>query len=364
MRELDHLHALGVNNLRVQAGSEGPDTEPWRIVPSMQPSPGTYNNEVLDGLDFLLYEMGKRQMRAVMCLNNFWHWSGGFAQYVAWANGTATTIPYPGSYDQFEVFSAQFYRLTKATELFDNHIRFLLARTNRYTNVAYTNDTTIMSWELANEPRRLDLSWVHRTACLLKKLAPFQLVTTGVEGSISSNNFSNDHASPCIDYATFHLWVQNWNVFDPHNASVTLPIAIDFAKKYIEFHAAYKDKPVVLEEFGIARDNNDHTPTAPVTVRDQYYRTILQHTRKYRVPINFWAYGGEGRPRMAGATWTQGDDFIGDPPHEPQGWYSVYNDDKSTLDLIKQFATIDSTSLATKFVFTTSFYLLTMALLV
>ncbi|CAF4300557.1 unnamed protein product, partial [Rotaria sp. Silwood2] len=143
VRELDHLHALGVNNLRVQAGSEGPDTEPWRIVPSMQPSPGMYNVDVLDGLDFLLYEMGKRQMRAVMCLNNFWQWSGGFAQYVAWANGTAITIPYPGSYEQFEVFSAQFYSLTEATELFDNHIRFLLARTNRYTNVPYTNDTTI-----------------------------------------------------------------------------------------------------------------------------------------------------------------------------------------------------------------------------
>ena len=89
MNELDHLHALGVDNLRVQAGTEGPDTEPWRIVPSMQPSPGEYNDDVLAGLDFLLYEMGKRQMRAVMCLNNFWHWSGGFAQYIAWANGNS-----------------------------------------------------------------------------------------------------------------------------------------------------------------------------------------------------------------------------------------------------------------------------------
>lgn len=110
-----------------------------------------------------------------------------------------------------------------------------------------------MSWELANEPRRLNLSWVNRTACLLKELAPRQLVTTGVEGNISSTNFSNDHASPCIDYATFHLWVQNWNIFDPYNASVTLPIALDFARKYIDFHVAYENKPVVLEEFGIAR---------------------------------------------------------------------------------------------------------------
>jgi len=110
-----------------------------------------------------------------------------------------------------------------------------------------------MSWELANEPRHLDLQWVNRTACLIKQLAPKQLVTTGVEGNISSRNFSNDHSSPCIDYATFHLWVQNWNIYDPHNASGTLPLAIEFAQKYIQFHVAYKDKPVVLEEFGISR---------------------------------------------------------------------------------------------------------------
>lgn len=145
IKELDHLHALGVDNLRVQAGTEGPDTEPWRILPSMQYSPGLYNDEVLAGLDFLLYEMGKRQMRAVMCLNNFWHWSGGFAQYVAWTDESATTIPYPGSYDLFEEFSAQFYRLPKAVQLFENHIRFLLMRTNRYSNVSYTKDSTIVS---------------------------------------------------------------------------------------------------------------------------------------------------------------------------------------------------------------------------
>ncbi|CAF3365412.1 unnamed protein product [Rotaria socialis] len=345
-RELDHLHELGVNNLRVQAGSEGPDTEPWRIIPSLQPSPGEYNLDVLDGLDFLLSEMSKRQMRAVMCLNNFWHWSGGFAQYIAWADGPGTIIPYP------------------ATDWFDDHIRFLLSRKNRYTNVAYTSDPTIMSWELANEPRRLDLSWVNRTACLLKELAPRQLVTTGVEGKISSNNFSNDHASPCVDYATFHLWVQNWNIFDPHNASATLPLAIDYAKNYIDFHAAYKDKPIVLEEFGISRDNGNYMPTASVTVRNQYYRVVLTHSRSNGVPTNFWAYGGEGRPRIPAANWSQGDDFTGDPPHEPQGWYSVYNDDRSTLDLIKEFATTESTSSTTRLLFSISICLFTITLLI
>lgn len=145
LRELDHLHSLGIKNLRLQAGSEGPDTEPWRMVPSMQPSPGVYNEEILDGLDFLLYEMNKRQMYAVMCLNNFWHWSGGFGQYVVWAGG-ASSIPYPGDYDAYEIFSARLYQLPEAVKLFDDHIRFILSRRNRYSNVSYTDDPTIVSF--------------------------------------------------------------------------------------------------------------------------------------------------------------------------------------------------------------------------
>ncbi|CAF1048261.1 unnamed protein product [Adineta steineri] len=342
LRELDRLHSLGVDNLRLQAGSEGPNTEPWRIIPSMQPEPGSYDEAVLDGLDFLLYEMNKRQMRAVMCLNNFWHWSGGFGQYVVWAGG-ANSIPYPGDYDAYELFSARFYELPRAVELFNNHIQFIVKRTNKYNNISYTEDPTIMSWELANEPRRLNLTWVNHTACLLKQLAPKQLITTGVEGSISSKNFSNDHASSCIDYATFHLWVQNWGIYDPHNASVTLPLALEFAKKYIDDHAAYKDKPIVLEEFGISRDNDNHSSTASITVRDQYYEAVFQFARNHNIPVNFWAYGGEGRPRIPHANWAQGDDFIGDPPHEPQGWYSVYDTDNSTLEIIRHFASMTTT---------------------
>ena len=79
LRELDHLKKIGVKNLRVMGASEGPDTEPWRMRPALQVAPGEYNEEVLDGLDFLLAEMGKRDMVAIMCMNNFWPWSGGMA---------------------------------------------------------------------------------------------------------------------------------------------------------------------------------------------------------------------------------------------------------------------------------------------
>ena len=81
LKELDQLQSLGINNLRIMAGSEGPNSEPWRMTPVLMKSPGVYDEALFDGLDFLLSEMAKRDMYAVLCLNNFWPWSGGMAQY-------------------------------------------------------------------------------------------------------------------------------------------------------------------------------------------------------------------------------------------------------------------------------------------
>ena len=92
LRELDRLNQLGIKNLRIMAASEGDIDAPWRMQPSLQKEPGEYDEDLLMGLDFLLNEMKKRNMLAVVCLNNFWPWSGGFAQYVAWTNGEENTF--------------------------------------------------------------------------------------------------------------------------------------------------------------------------------------------------------------------------------------------------------------------------------
>lgn len=362
IRELDHLKSMGVNNLRVVAGSEGPDTEPWRMLPSLQPSPGKYNEEVLDGLDFLLDEMKKRDMYAVMCLNNFWPWSGGMGQYLVWA-GAADSIPYPpphpgGDWGKYAEFTAQFYSNQKAMDMFNKHIEFIVNRTNPYSGVEYKNDPTIMSWELANEPRGVNniddfLKWVDNTAALIKKLDPNHLVTTGSEGKTSNaqssgTNLEKDHSSKHIDYATIHIWVQNWGFYDPEKADSTYPRSVEYALNYIDEHvkiAQKLNKPLILEEFGISRDLNDHDAAAPTTVRDKYYAVLFEDVYKRAnkpeselAGVNFWAWGGEGRPREPKSVWKAGDDFIGDPPHEFQGWYSVYDKDSSTIEVIKEYA--------------------------
>src|SRR6266542_6048757 len=40
--ELDRLQRIGVTNLRIMASSEGPNTEPYRMVPALMVSPGKY----------------------------------------------------------------------------------------------------------------------------------------------------------------------------------------------------------------------------------------------------------------------------------------------------------------------------------
>jgi mannan endo-1,4-beta-mannosidase len=36
--------------------------------------------------------------------------------------------------------------------------------------------------------------------------------------------------------------------------------------------------------------------------------------------------------------WQAGDDYLSDPPHEPQGWYSVFDCDTTTIDIIKKYS--------------------------
>ena len=365
MRELDRLSSMGVKNLRVVAGSEGPDSEPYRIVPAMQNEPGKYNEEVLAGLDFLLSEMAKRDMVAVMCMNDFWNWSGGMAQYLVWA-GASDSIPYPppnpgGDWTKYQEFTAQFYSNEKAMRLFEDHIRFVVNRKNSISGKLYKDDPVVMAWELGNEPRGIKnreafLKWIDKTAGLFQELDSNHLVTIGSEGNTSSTSSGTDmmadHQSSNIDYTTIHIWVQNWNYYDPAKADSTYGPAMTYALDYMKDHIAIAEKlkkPVVLEEFGISRDKNEHAAGTPVTVRDKYYASLFDavytEIKKGTGPmagVNFWAWAGEGRPLVPTGLWHPGDQFIGDPPHEGQGWYSVYDTDSSTIKVIKKYAELIS----------------------
>lgn len=359
LRELDMMDSLGIRNLRILAISEGPDGSILRIAPALQQEPGQLREELLQGLDFLLEEMRKRDMTAVLVLNNFWPWSGGMAQYRLW-NG-ADSIPYPpphgkGTWDSYQQYTAAFYTDTPAMRQYEQTVRSLIARKNSISGRLYTEDPTIMSWQLCNEPRGMNNTeamhrWIDETAAMIKKLAPKQLISTGAEGyttapDITGTDFIRMHDGPNIDYGTAHIWIQNWQMYDPQKHDSTYPAARKFMVDYLARHAADArklNKPWVLEEFGIMKDNGSFDPSAPNTHRDEYYEVVFHEiwslARKGQASgVNFWAFAGLGRPVTPGEMWKIGDPLTGDPPHEPQGWYSVYDTDTSTHRVISGYA--------------------------
>jgi mannan endo-1,4-beta-mannosidase len=341
LAELDRLQRIGVTNLRVMAASEGPNTEPYRMVPALMTSPGVYEERVLDGLDFFIAETGKREMKVVMVLNNYWQWSGGMAQYVSWNEGTS--IPYPGDWGEFMDYAAKFYDCSACQSWFREHIKVIINHVNPYTGLRYRDDPAIFAWELANEPRRYPYSWIDETAAYIRSLDSNHLVTTGSEGTPpgETQDFQRTHDGPNIDYATVHIWPQNWGWYDPRDPTTHEQAeqnALEYLRRHV-FETAVLHKPLVLEEFGLARDwepiHNIYDPQSATMYRDRFYTAMfaeVYHLIRKGGPIagaNFWAWAGASRP---------GDNWLGDPPHETPGWYSVYDTDESTIRIISSHA--------------------------
>ena len=356
--ELDQLKAAGIDNLRVLAMSESSGFLRG-VRPAIMSGPGQYDERMLQGLDYLLDEMGRRDMKAVLYLNNFWQWSGGMSQYVSWVTGEPVFDPdarkdYPG----FMQNSARFYDMPEAQRWYREAIRTVIGRRNSINGVEYADDPTVMSWQLANEPRpgsdadgRANFTsyrkWIDETAAYIHALAPRQLVSTGSEGAMGSLGdielYMQAHASPQVDYLTFHLWPSNWGWIDHADPAARLKTGLETSLAYIDAHieaAGKLGKPIVLSEFGLDRDGGSYDPASTVVARDRFYAAIyarvLERARAGD-PIagsNFWGWGGRGRTTNGDWMWKAGDPFTGDPPQEAQGLFSLFDSDASTLDIV------------------------------
>lgn len=356
-KELDFLVEHGITNLRILGSSEEAVFE-HSLAPTFIAADGSYNENLLIGLDFLLAEMAKRDMHAVIFLNNYWEWSGGMSSYHSWYSGGAPIDPSTGDWDGFMKFSAAFYQNVEAQNAFRNYIEILVTRTNSINGISYSEDPTIMSWQLANEPRpgRGEMSteaiqayydWIDGTAGFIKTLAPHQLISSGSEGKMGSLDsmqvFIEAHDTPNIDYLTFHMWAKNWSWIDPSNMSETIANAEEKASNYVLTHieiAKKMNKPLVMEEFGFPRDGEGYSPKTSTKYRDQYYKMVFNLVEEHKAlaGTNFWSWGGFGIAQNEDFWWVEGDPFTGDPPQEPQGLNSVFATDESTLSIIKQHA--------------------------
>ena len=354
-KELDFLQGIGVTNLRVLVGADGENGVPTRVQPSLQTAPGVYNDTLLDGLDYFMAELGKRNMTAVLYLNNSWEWSGGYSVYLQWAGHGKAVVPAVDGWPAYMEYVKQYQQSDSAKALFAEHVRYIVTRTNRYTGKKYADDPALMAWQIGNEPRAFSeenkvpfAHWMAEVAAQIKSLDANHMVASGSEGSWGCEGdialFEQVHADPNIDYLNIHIWPYNWGWVKEDSLLEMLPQAKENTRKYIEEHLAvgakYK-KPVVLEEFGFPRDGFQFSKGTPTVARDAYYEYVFDLIRQERdrgglfAGCNFWGWGGFAEQTPGHIYWVPGDDYTGDPAQEQQGLNSVFAADSTTVRIIR-----------------------------
>ena len=285
---LDDAAALGLRTVRAWAFADGAEQEK-----PMQPEPGVFDDAAFDSLDHAVFRAGQLGLRLVLALTNNWTDYGGMAQYVRWARPglTVEQAQEPANHDLF-------YGDPGIEATFRAWVEHLIGHRNPLTGLRYRDDPTIMTWELANEPRcQTDRSgatltgWADRTSRLVKRLAPRQLVAVGDEGfygrpgdpdypysDYEGNNWVELTNLPAIDYGTLHLYPDAWK------DELSVPERVEWGTAYVRAHLDEPRvaKPVVVEEFGI----EDRS------VRDATYDAWTRTVEDGGNGSNFWLLTG------------------------------------------------------------------------
>lgn len=269
----------------VQQNFEGVWYQAWDAA-SGHPVVNTGDNG-LKKLDYAIAEAGKRGIRLVIPFTNNWNAFGGMDQYVRWAGLTT---------------HADFYTSPKIRGWFKNWISTLLNRTNSITGVKYKDDPTILSWELANEPRCTSAGvypdgvcdtatitgWAADASAYVKSIDKRHLLAVGDEGffcrpqsqwtlaakygaSGYGAGFGEDCSDgvdtvalaslPAIDMMSMHLYPDSWKT--------TVAWGTGWLKEHA-LAAARIGKPVYLGEFGF----EDKATRLPVY--NEWLKTIRQ----------------------------------------------------------------------------------------
>ena len=239
----------GSNSIRGKA--DGVYTQYW------DGSAPAYNDgeDGLKHLDYVVYKAAQLGIKLVIPFVNNWNDFGGMDQYVRWRGGQ---------------YHDEFYTDPLIRTWYKNWIAHLLERTNTYNGLQYKNDPTIMTWELANEPRCLSagayprspncttqtlIAWADEMSTHIKSIDDKHLVSVGDEGFYCVPN-PTDWTENCgegvdtlafaslenIDVMSFHLYPDLWGK------------DVAWGVQWIQRHfqdARALGKPAMLGEFGL-----------------------------------------------------------------------------------------------------------------
>lgn len=331
--ELDTLCAHGVRCLRfpliIQAGAGDTIAAPMAVSPLTQdgrPSvPETLNDTLLAGLDFLMGELARRDMLAVVSLTPVSPWSR-----------PETTVPLP-----------------EERKRYMDIVRKVLRRKNRYTDVVYADDPTVMAWQIgfrteaaSEDEARAAVSFITEAAAVVKSVDPYHMVSAGCDGTRSFSGsapiYQQLHNNWAIDYATLQLWPLEWDWVAVSRTAEDLQYSFVQASQYIDEHlrmAGNMDKPLVIDACSYPRDRHSYAPEFSTYCRADFLSLVSGRlldagaTGSPLAGFYLWTWAGQGRSddRKWHASMP-----AGDLPDEPQGLHAVFDVDRDVLELLHQ----------------------------
>lgn len=289
---LSHARAAGFTTVRAFAHGVTP---PYTSMDSQ----GQPIESMLVGLDYLLYAASVHEIRLILSLVSNWTPAGGVDSF-------AGNLGYDHN---------AFFQEPDVKSAYKTWVSSVVQRNNTITGTVYSEDPVIFAYNLINEPVCRDCppytlqNWIKEMASFVKGIDRNHLLTVGEEGYSSlyeegvvynpgsednrwadsfGQDFLTDHSFDTIDFATTHLWVDNWK-------EETGPeLDLDFFTQWIDGHTQMADrlgKPLLLEEFG--KKGRD--------VRDPFfaaaYDAVLDSVKRNRSLVGslFWEFYVDGQ---------------------------------------------------------------------
>ncbi|XP_028770945.1 LOW QUALITY PROTEIN: mannan endo-1,4-beta-mannosidase 4-like [Neltuma alba] len=298
---------------------------------SLQVSPGSYDENVFRGLDFVISEAGKYGVRLILTLVNNWKEYGGKTQYVKWARERGQSVSSDDGFFNHPVVK-QYYK---------NHIKAVLTRRNTITGMAYKDDPAVFAWELMNEPRseydrsgKIIQDWVSEMAAYVKSIDRNHLLEIGLEGfygesmpekklfnpgyQLVGTDFISNNQVPHVDFATFHLYPDQW--VPGSNESAQTAFVDKWVHAHIEDSNKILRKPILLCEFGKSSKSEGYS----VEKRDKYFQKL------YDAVYGSASGGGSCAGGLFWQAMGQGMDGFHD------GYEVILQDRSSTINIIRQ----------------------------
>ncbi|KAB1203243.1 Mannan endo-1,4-beta-mannosidase 4 [Morella rubra] len=249
----------------------------------LQSSPGSYNEDVFRGLDFVISEAGRHGVHLILSLVNNFEDFGGRKQYVKWARDSGQNL---NNDDEF-------YTNSVVKEYYKNHVKTVLTRNNSITGMSYKDDPIIFAWELMNEPRchtdpcgKSIQEWVREMAGHVKSIDGNHLLEIGLEGfygetvperlkynpreQVVGTDFISNNQLPEIDFATIHIYPEQWLAGSDDETQSA------FVDKWVQAHIEDSNsvlkKPLLLGEFG----KSSRLPGYSLEGRDAYFQKLYK----------------------------------------------------------------------------------------